>query len=843
MKWLRNFFSRPAARPATALGPTVSSGQPVALPIVSSPQAPRAEDLPPVWVEAICHVSDKTLALEWLTQFNDEPGLGQVALRARSAETRFAAVQRIESSALLETIAQASRDKDKRVYRHCADSLKQRRRAEVEALRASEISAVLHSLLAAAPLPNTRLLELNQELAGLVQAGSAGEACRALMQQALAQLHQESEALRDLHVRHQSAIALTDTLVNSCGDQDQPGSEVLDEWRSRAASLRQAGENLPDWLANQPAARSLDEVLAVIEARLSGFAEQAARLLACEQWLAEVEAGNLPVADAAAGWPVLPKPDHVPWRAGLEARWQALQPTPVVEVSVEAVIEVSAPVADEPVKPAPTRHPPVIDREAASKLLDQLQQAIAEGHLIDADAAAKRIKHQLAGNRLPGALESRLHGLQAELETLRGWARWGAGQARDNLIEAARQLLVGEQEAEALGVAISELREEWKRLNSQAAASKAQWETFDALLEQAYQPVAAYRAEQALRYAEARALREALCGEWEAELAGMDWTQADFKVVEARRVDMIKQWRAAPPAGFRDERVLRKRFDALIHLVDQQLAAAHAAELARREQLIAAAEALAGQADLRLAMTEAKALRQSWNQPAMPVRLKHADERKQWSRFDAACNQVFARLEAQRAEQAAQRLEQTRERELQQQARQHLEQEQRTQHRARFALLAEKAALAQRVESAALSGNMLEAVLAETQQAWDVLGRLPGQIEARLARRFAAASRATEAELAAGQVTREALLLDLEISLGLPSPAHVAEVRRERQLSRLRNRFASSTDEHLEPERLLVGCYATPALPDPTCERRLADALRKMSDGTAPHAAPELARE
>jgi hypothetical protein len=95
----------------------------------------------------------------------------------------------------------------------------------------------------------------------------------------------------------------------------------------------------------------------------------------------------------------------------------------------------------------------------------------------------------------------------------------------------------------------------------------------------------------------------------------------------------------------------------------------------------------------------------------------------------------------------------------------------------------------------------------------------------------------------AGHATREALLLDLEISLDLPSPAHVVEQRRERQLSRLRNRFATRTDEDLEPERLLVGCYVTPALPDQICELRLAEALRKMSDAATPHTASGFVRE
>jgi len=910
MKWLRNLFSRPAEKPAAAVNKSSIAPSSTRHPVtkLESPgvPAPQASDLPQAWVDAICQVSDKTLALGWLTQFNDAAGLGQVAIRARSAETRFAAVQRIESNALLESVAQASRDKDKRVYRYCADLLKKRRQAEVDARRAEAISDELHRLLAAAPLPNTRLLDLNKELGGLADAGEPGQACQALMQQALAQLHQESEALRDLHAQHKLAIALAAECVQTEGGQikaacpEWPWSEVLADWHDRAASLRQAYANLPSWLVDQTAARGLGASLGEIEARLASLAEVSERVLACEQWLGELEAGNQPMTDAVALWSAMAKPDNTQLCAALEVRWQVLKPSPVVaepvesaleapheaphESAIEAAADEIKPVINEPAKPLPRQ--PRFDPEAVAKLMHQLEQAIAEGHLVDADSAAKQIKTRLAGNSLHGELESLLHRLHAELERLRGWARWGTAQAREKLIEDAQALLSGEQEVETLAVAISALREAWKRLNAHAAAPKAQWESFDALLEQAYLPVAAHRAEQAILHAEARAVREALCAEWETNLAGIDWPQADFKAIEARRAEIIKQWHAAPQVSFRDERMLRKRFDGLIGGIDQQLDAARAAEYSRREHLIAAAQALQEQPDLRQAMAEAKTLQQRWSKEGTPVRLKRNDDQKQWQRFRTACNLVFERLDVQRAEQIAQRQEQTqarrvqldrfsaslegadvetvkralsefratwgtsrqaareaddgletRARDLQQQAQLRLDQVRQEKHRARFALLAQKAALAQRVEMAALSGHRLEAVLAEAQQAWDALARLPGASESLLAQRFAAATRATESELAAGRNTRKDLLLDLEISLGLPSPEPFATARRERQLGRLQNRFGAAAEVQLEPEALLVSCYAMPATSDALDEQRLAAVAQKLAQQAEPLAA------
>ena len=681
------------------------------------------------------------------------------------------------------------------------------------------------------PLPNTRLLELGKELDNLIDAGAAGAACADLLQQARAQLHQESEALRDVQAQTKAAAEM----LLACRQATWPWQAQVEDWRLSLHTWRQAANALPAWLGEQAVVRKWLASLDEIQVQLDKLAADSERGLACETFLAECEAADaaatIPTSQRATTWAALEKPTDATMRAAFEARWQALAVAPAPVVAEMAAVA-SAP-ADIPA-PRPAQHATQhatkrkIDQTAVSASLDQLEQAIADGHLIDADAAAKQLKAQIGSGNLPDALASRLHALQAELETLRGWARWGTAQARDKMIEAAQALLSGEQEIEALARSISGLREEWKRLNAHAAASKAQWESFNAVLEQAYLPVAEHRAAQAELQAAARVARESMCDGWEAELAAMDWAQADFKAVEAKRAEWIKQWRAAPQASFRDERILRKRFDALIAQIDTQLETARASELQRREQLIAAAEALSEQSDLRLALNEAKALQQRWTQPTVSVRLQRSDEQKQWQRFRAACNAVFARLDAQRAEQQTQRQADAAARQQEQEARQQLEQARLDKQRGRFTLLAQKAALAQRVESAACSGVMLEAVLAEANQGWEELGPLPGPLEQALARRFAQAHLVSDSELAEGAVKRDALLLDLEISLGLPSPETFADIRRERQLSRLQNRFGAEQSDEMDPQALLLACYATPAAANTISEQRLSVAARKL---------------
>jgi hypothetical protein len=833
--------------------------------LAAQARMPQAADPPEIWVAAICHVPDKALALAWMEGLEGDAWLGEVARAARSTEVRLAAARRIGATEVLEQVARANRDKDKRVYRHCADQLRQRRQVEASDRRAGEIAAELDGLLEASPLPLTRVLDLKKELDGLGEGGESVRECTDLMERALARLQQESEARHGLQTLQGEVAAL----ASECGDADWPWIDRLDGWRGRLETLVQARAALPAWLAAEAGAHALGESLAGIQARLSELVADAERIPACERFLDALDADAAPDAAMAETWKALDKPVHPSIRRALESRWQArlgsVPPVPQIEPT--------------PTPPPTPPSRPRIDRDALHGLLDALEQAIEQGHLADADAAAKGVRAMLDGEALRGSLESRWQRLQAQLEGLRGWARWGTGQAREQLISAAEALLNGERDVEALAADIAALRAEWKRLDAHGGAAKAQWESFDALLEKAYAPVAAHRAEIQAQQALAGTAKTSLCTEWEAEVAGIVWEYADFKVVEARRAEMIKQWRAAPRAGFRDERQLKKRFDTLIAGIDQRLDTARAAEAERREQLITTAEALGGEADLGRAMTEAKALQGRWTQEAAPVRLKRGVEQKLWQRFRAACNTVFERRDALRAEQVAEREAQSQARqrlldafaatldgvdangirqaitrfrtdweasrpngrdstdglearahELEQQARRRLDELRRDKYVADLDLLARKAALAERVEAAALADGPVEEAISEVTQAWDGMPRLSGKTESLLAGRLQEAGSITSAKLAAGHEARETLLLDLEIALGLPSPEDCAEARRQRQLEQLQHHFGGTLPQGAEPERLLARWYATAALPDPAFEPRIATVVRRLAE-------------
>src|SRR6266704_2752557 len=97
------------------------------------------------------------------------------------------------------------------------------------------------------------------------------------------------------------------------------------------------------------------------------------------------------------GWPARPRDPAV--RRSLEQRWLALQPPPVA-----AAKPISSPTAPASPPPPPAR----IDHEAVRPLLEELELAVEQGRLADAEAAAGALDRALGGQSLHGPMDARL---------------------------------------------------------------------------------------------------------------------------------------------------------------------------------------------------------------------------------------------------------------------------------------------------------------------------------------------------------------------------------------------------------------------------------------------------
>lgn len=607
--------------------------------------------------------------------------------------------------------------------------------------------------------------------------------------------------------------------------------------RSLAAGrLRELEKALDELRVDGDLPQELSELAAtthgLVQTEMQALRELGAAAALAESLRVEVQSAG-PQADVAAFR------ERLAGLSGARPEWLAGHPTAIalagsLEIVREKLDEIAPPPAPAPKKEKEKekkkeKKPAAPQWDEIRGLLGKLEEHLNAGRLTEALEIEKHISGRAASAPLPAGLDRLLKRQLAQLAQMRDWARWGDDQGREQLIQAAEALLAGPPDLETLPASVRTLRDDWKKRDATRPASKAQWERFDAVLTRAFKPVLEFRAKRAAEEKAAAQARAAICDEFEAWLASAEGAAARYKELEAKRSELGKRVRALPPAGPQGERALRKRFDKVFRAIEKRLDAVRGTEVARREELIAKAEALKD-APPGEAITSAIALQKAWQEAG--IHLGRKEDQGLWTRFHAATNAVFARRDEQRSKQNEERARRDAERKLRDEKRaaerRAVTQKEET-HRGRFERLATRSGLIEKLEAAAIAGGVPENLPAEIAAAWKALAPLGMEGEKALQARLAAAPQATAAKLQKGRAEREALLLDLEVALGIPSPESAVGERRTRQLQALQERFKPRSTAPTEtPEATLVRWYSIAAPADAAQAARVSAIVKAL---------------
>ena len=198
--------------------------------------------------------------------------------------------------------------------------------------------------------------------------------------------------------------------------------------------------------------------------------------------------------------------------------------------------------------------------------------------------------------------------------------------------------------------ALRNLREQWKKIDKEAAPNPALWKRFDTACNRAHEVVDAWLKEARAQTAANKAQRLALIEEvktWTAEHAnGPDW-----KNVARQLHQFAQRWR---DAGHLSEKVFAEMqpvWKATIHAAHEPLEAAQKASLMRRQALIAEAQALGAAPTLRI--DAVKNLQHRWQEEAHTVVLDRKQEQKLWDAFRQPIDEAFARKSSAREQSQA----------------------------------------------------------------------------------------------------------------------------------------------------------------------------------------------
>ncbi|MCG7201444.1 DUF349 domain-containing protein [Marinobacter pelagius] len=239
--------------------------------------------------------------------------------------------------------------------------------------------------------------------------------------------------------------------------------------------------------------------------------------------------------------------------------------------------------------------------------------------------------------------QARMQLLMGQFRELSDWQGFATEPKQITLCEQMEYLAEQPMEPEAKAERIKELQTEWRKLGG--SSDRTLWTRFKSASDRAFEPCKAYfEAKSGLKQANLEK-RQAICDELQTFLEQADWDNIDWKGAERIHQTARQEWKAAWPVEFRDNRQVQKRFDELLKRLESPLDEERRKNEGLKQAIVNRAETLIEHEPLQEAMNEAKALQSEWKAIGIT---RHREDRKLWQAFRKACDQIFARRDAQR---------------------------------------------------------------------------------------------------------------------------------------------------------------------------------------------------
>lgn len=479
-----------------------------------------------------------------------------------------------------------------------------------------------------------------------------------------------------------------------------------------------------------------------------------------------------------------------------------------------------------------------VSTEGLKATLHQLEAALEAKQLKKSRQLLKTAQQQLKAldHRQSKNFQARVQLLTGQLRELTDWQGFATEPKQIALCEQMEYLAEQPMEPEAKSERIKELQNEWRGLGG--SSDRLLWARFKEASDKAYEPCKAYfKAKSGLKQANLNK-RKTICAELEHFVSAADWSSIDWKAVENILQTARQEWKSAWPVEFRDNRQVQKQFDGLLRKLEAPIDEERQKNEALKQAIVEQAQALVEHDPLPEAMNKAKALQSDWKAIGIT---RHREDRKLWQAFRKACDEIFARRDAERSEQqqAAKEADTAAEAVLQQVAGVTATQDEQTLKEAITTLKGLDASQAsapvreqiqkeaQRLNQA-VAAQKLKAGIAEWQAL--VLARTEGKV---LTDALPESWPALAEKL--GELDDRDIVIRAEIMAGIPSPEADQQKRMEIQVQRLTEGMGSTdkADTALQRiESLLASWCSKPAEgADPSLAHRLNSALDNLIAG------------
>ena len=365
------------------------------------------------------------------------------------------------------------------------------------------------------------------------------------------------------------------------------------------------------------------EALTLTEA---AAADAAAPLPAVPAWSDQIRVARGEVLPQAAAPAKAPKPAA----AGVDAT-RKVKPTADKAVVDQKRLELAMQ-AEALFKPAPAAKPV---KAKAAKAEDAAQDVVVIEPAVTEAPVTPEVASAPAAEVAPSVAEA-----APSAETAAPEATTQAAEAEKPAAKADDVARIPAMGGRKMQETLRNLREQWKKIDKEAAPNPALWKRFDLACNRAHEVVDAWLKEARAQTTAHKAQRLALIEEvkaWSVEHAnGPDW-----KGVARQLHQFAQRWRESGHLSEKMFAELQPVWKTAIHAAHEPLENAQKASLARRHALIAEAQALGAATSLRV--DAVKALQQRWQEEAHTVVLDRKQEQKLWDAFRQPIDEAFAR--------------------------------------------------------------------------------------------------------------------------------------------------------------------------------------------------------
>ena len=397
---------------------------------------------------------------------------------------------------------------------------------------------------------------------------------------------------------------------------------------------------------------------ALIEGRLAILCELQASQVLRHDTLSDEKSSPPPAAIATAAierWQQLPSISDKNIENALQARFEEY--LRLLNESVRKVQKQNSVIAKEKNQAAQQAR-----TQELAIAADAMEAALAAGHLAEAENQLAILQTVSGKGGTSPAMQKRIGALQSEFTRLKGWQHWGGGRARDDLVLEAEALATSTVVAEGsqpvklpfkqLENSIDQLRTRWKELDRLGGAtSKSLWQRFDGALKTAYLPVAAHLAQlNEARQENLIARKNLLIGLDALDITFDEQKGPDWKKIERSLTHFQTEWRKLGPVEHtvphKSRPALLEHMKASVGRLEDPLKEMQVRAQSERKQLIDRAKALSQDTQGRDMLVKLRGLQSQWQSHAKSQPLPRKTENLLWAEFKAATDAIMSRREA-----------------------------------------------------------------------------------------------------------------------------------------------------------------------------------------------------